>query len=259
MIIRYERNGKVKHGWMVEAENKVRVIEGDIYKVKAAKPIMTGLELPLDEIVLKSPCTPSKVVGIGLNYRDRAEEMGIQPPAEPAIAVKPSAAPAGPGEPIVFPGRPHSLHFEGGLAVVIKKEARHITAEEADEYILGFTCAVEVAGGERQQHDGQQTESGEADSFCALGPAIAAKLDYADLRIVTRVNGEVRQDSSTRQMIFPIPRLLEAVSSVMTLLPGDVILTGTPAGAGELHPGDEISVTVEGIGTLTTRVTVGKA
>ncbi|MBR8660872.1 2-keto-4-pentenoate hydratase/2-oxohepta-3-ene-1,7-dioic acid hydratase in catechol pathway [Brevibacillus aydinogluensis] len=255
MIIRYERNGKVKHGWMVESENKVRVIEGDIYKVKAAKPIMTGLELPLDEIVLKTPCTPSKVVSIGLNYRDRAEEMGIQPAAEPAIAVKPSVQLAGPDESLVFPGRPYSLQFGGGLAVVIKKEARHITAEEADEYILGFTCAIDVAG--VQQHGGQQTKPGETDSICALGPAIAAKLDYADLRIVTRVNGEVRQDSSTKQMIFSIPRLLEAVSSVVTLLPGDVMLTGTPAGASELHPGDEISVTVEGIGTLTTRVSVG--
>ncbi|MFY0544659.1 fumarylacetoacetate hydrolase family protein [Brevibacillus sp. H7] len=254
MIIRYERNGKVKHGWMVQEENKVRVIEGDIYKVESAKPIMTGLELPLDEVSLLAPCTPSKIVCIGLNYKDHAEEIGKELPAEPLMFLKPSTTVIGPGEPIVYPKLTENLHYEGELAVVIKKEARRIKAEEADDYILGFTCAIDVTARDLQWRDGQWTRAKGFDTFCPLGPAIASKLDYNDLRIVTRVNGEIRQDSNTNQMVFTVPQLLEAITAVMTLLPGDVVLTGTPSGVGELQPGDEVSVTIEGIGTLSARV-----
>ncbi|WP_421617662.1 fumarylacetoacetate hydrolase family protein [Brevibacillus sp. TJ4] len=258
MIIRFERNGKVKHGWMVEDEKKVRVIEGDIYKLQSAKPIMTGLEVPLDDVVLQAPSAPSKVVCIGVNYRDHAEEMGIDLPAEPLMFLKPSTTVVGPGEPIVYPRLTENLHYEGELAVVIKKEAKHVKAEDAEEYILGYTCAIDVTARDLQMKDGQWTRSKSFDTFCPLGPAIAAKLDHQDLRIVTRVNGEVRQDSSTSQMVFSVPQLVEAVSAVMTLLPGDVILTGTPPGVGELKVGDEISVTIEGIGTLSTRVRAGE-
>ncbi|MFS0555291.1 fumarylacetoacetate hydrolase family protein [Brevibacillus sp. 179-C9.3 HS] len=254
MIIRYERNGKVKHGWMVEEDHKVRVIEGDIYKIHTAKPIMTGLELPLDEVTLKAPSDPSKVVCIGLNYRDHAAEMGIDLPKEPLMFLKPSTTVIGPGEPIVYPKLTQNLHYEGELAVVIKKEAKQIKAADADDYILGFTCAIDVTARDLQMSDGQWTRAKGFDTFCPLGPAIAAKLDYQNLRIVTRVNGEVRQDARTDQLIFSIPELIEAVSAVMTLRPGDVILTGTPSGVGELVPGDEISVSIEGVGTLTTHV-----
>ena len=254
MIIRYERNGKVKHGWMVEADHKVRVIEGDIYKIQSAKPIMTGLELSLDDITVKAPSEPSKVVCIGVNYRDHAEEMGIELPKEPLMFLKPSTTVVGPNEPIIYPKLTENLHYEGELAVVIKKEAKKIKAEDADDYILGVTCAIDVTARDLQMSDGQWTRAKSFDTFCPLGPAIAAKLDYQNLRIVTRVNGEVRQDSNTNQMVFTIPQIVEAVSAVMTLLPGDVILTGTPPGVGELRPGDEISVSIEGIGTLCTHV-----
>jgi len=254
MIIRYERNGKVKHGWMVEADRKVRVIEGDIYKIQSAKPIMTGLELSLDDITLKAPSEPSKVVCIGVNYRDHAEEMGIELPKEPLMFLKPSTTVVGPNEPIVYPKLTENLHYEGELAVVIKKEAKKVKAEDADDYILGVTCAIDVTARDLQMSDGQWTRAKSFDTFCPLGPAIAAKLDYQNLRIITRVNGEVRQDSNTNQMVFTIPQIVEAVSAVMTLLPGDVILTGTPPGVGELKPGDEISVSIEGIGTLCTHV-----
>jgi 2-keto-4-pentenoate hydratase/2-oxohepta-3-ene-1,7-dioic acid hydratase in catechol pathway len=147
-----------------------------------------------------------------------------------------------------------NLHYEGELAVVIKKEARRIKAEEADQYILGFTCALDITARDLQGRDGQWTRAKGFDTFCPLGPAIAAKVDYHNLRIVTRVNGEVRQDSHTSQMVFKIPQLLEAITAVMTLLPGDVVLTGTPAGVGSLQQGDEVSVTIEDIGTLTNRV-----
>jgi 2-keto-4-pentenoate hydratase/2-oxohepta-3-ene-1,7-dioic acid hydratase in catechol pathway len=254
MIIRFERNGKIKHGWMVEDENKVRVIEGDIYKRDQTKPVMTGLEVPLDEVKIATPCTPSKVVCIGLNYKDHAEEIGAELPQEPLLFLKPSTSVIGPGDPIIYPELTQNLHYEGELAVVIKKEARRIKAEEADQYILGFTCALDITARDLQGRDGQWTRAKGFDTFCPLGPAIAAKVDYNNLRIVTRVNGEVRQDSHTSQMVFKIPQLLEAITAVMTLLPGDVVLTGTPAGVGSLQPGDEVSVTIEDIGTLTNRV-----
>jgi 2-keto-4-pentenoate hydratase/2-oxohepta-3-ene-1,7-dioic acid hydratase in catechol pathway len=255
MIVRYERNGKVKHGWKVEEENKVRVIEGDIYKREPGKPtVMTGLELPLDQLTLLSPCTPTKIVCIGVNYRDHAAEMGKQVPSEPLMFLKPSTTVIGPGDAIVYPRLTENLHYEGELAVVIKKPARHVKAEDAEDYILGFTCAIDVTARDLQAKDGQWTRAKGFDTFCPLGPAIAPKLDYNDLSIITRVNGEVRQHSNTGQMVFKVPQLIEAVSAVMTLLPGDVILTGTPAGVGSLQPGDEISVTIEGIGTLTNKV-----
>jgi len=254
VIIRFERNGKKKHGWMVEEENKVRVIEGDIYKRDGGKPVMTGLEVPLSEVQLLAPSAPSKVVCIGINYEDHIKEMGSEVPAEPLMFLKPSTTVIGPGDTIVYPSATQNLHYEGELAVVIKKEARNITAAEAEDYILGFTCALDITARDLQQQDGQWTRAKGFDTFCPIGPAIAAKVDYQDLRIVTKVNGEIRQDASTSQMIFTVPQLLEAVTSVMTLLPGDVVLTGTPAGVGPLQPGDEVSVTIEGIGTLTNKV-----
>ncbi|WP_126425625.1 fumarylacetoacetate hydrolase family protein [Brevibacillus marinus] len=254
MIVRYERNGKVKHGWLVEAAQKVRVIEGDVYKTDGQKPVMTGLELPLADVRLLAPCTPSKVVCIGVNYKDHAQEMGIELPKEPLMFLKPATTVIGPGEAIVHPSLTENLHYEGELAVVIKKPARRIKAEEAEEYILGYTCAIDVTARDLQQRDGQWTRAKGFDTFCPLGPAIAPKLDHRNLRIVTKVNGEVRQDSSTSQLVFDVPQLLEAITAVMTLLPGDVVLTGTPSGVGQVRVGDEISVTIEGIGTLTNRV-----
>lgn len=255
MIIRYERNGKVKHGWMVEDENKVRVIEGDIYKREAGKStVMTGLEVPLEDVKLTSPCTPSKIVCIGVNYLDHAKEMNKEVPKEPLIFLKPSTAMIGPGEAIVYPKLSQNLHYEGELAVIIKKEARKVKAADADDYILGFTCAIDVTARDLQKSDGQWGRAKGFDTFCPLGPAIASKINYNNLRITTKVNGEVRQDSNTNQMIVKIPQIIEAITAVMTLLPGDVVLTGTPSGVGPLQPGDEISVTIEDIGTLTNYV-----
>lgn len=254
MIVRFERNGKVKYGWMVEEERKVRVIEGDVYRMNGQNPVMTGLEVPLAEVRLLAPCTPSKVVCIGVNYKDHAREMGLELPKQPLMFMKPASAVIATGEVIVHPTLTENLHFEGELAVVIKKPARRIKAEEAEEYILGYTCANDVTARDLQQRDGQWTRAKGFDTFCPLGPAIVPKLDHRNLRIVTKVNGEVRQDSNTNQLVFDVPQLLESITAVMTLLPGDVVLTGTPAGVGQVQVGDEISVTIEGIGTLTNRV-----
>lgn len=255
MIIRYERNNKVKYGWKVDDDRKVRVIEGDIYKRGVGKStMMTGLELSLDDVRILTPCTPSKVICIGVNYKDHAIEMGKELPKEPLMFLKPSTAVIGPEEEIVYPSLTDNLHYEGELAVIIKKEARHVKAEDADDYILGFTCAIDVTARDLQAKDGQWSRAKGFDTFCPLGPAIVSKLDYDNLRITTTVNGEVRQDSNTSQMVIKIPQIIEAITAVMTLLPGDVILTGTPSGVGPLKPGDEISVTIEGIGTLVNRV-----
>lgn len=255
MIVRYERNGKIKYGWQVEEENKIRVIEGDIYKREANRTtVMTGLELPLEEVSLLTPCTPSKVVCIGVNYKDHAAEMNKQLPKEPLMFLKPSTAVIGPGESIVYPKLTQNLHFEGELAVVIKKEARRLKASEVDDYILGFTCALDITARDLQASDGQWSRAKGFDTFCPLGPGIASKLDYNNLQITTTVNGEVRQNSNTREMAIKIPELLEAITAVMTLLPGDVVLTGTPSGVGPLQPDDVITVTIEGIGSLTNTV-----
>ncbi|MGC5327613.1 fumarylacetoacetate hydrolase family protein [Brevibacillus sp. SYSU BS000544] len=255
MIVRYERNSKVKYGWLVEEENKVRVIEGDIYKKDANRStVMTGLELSIEDITMLTPCTPTKVVCIGVNYKDHAAEMNKQLPKEPLIFLKPSTAVIGSGDAIVYPRLTQNLHYEGELAVVIKKEARKIKAADADDYILGFTCALDITARDLQASDGQWSRAKGFDTFCPLGPGIASKLDYNNLQITTTVNGEVRQNSNTSEMAIKIPQLLEAITAVMTLLPGDVVLTGTPSGVGPLQPGDEITVSIEGIGSLTNHV-----
>ncbi|WP_232700129.1 fumarylacetoacetate hydrolase family protein [Brevibacillus daliensis] len=250
MIVRFERNGKQKHGWLVADENKVRVIEGDIYKQLSAKPIMTGLEVAANEVKMLTPCSPTKIVCIGVNYLDHALEMGKELPKEPLMFLKPSTTVIGPGDSIVYPKETKNLHYEGELGIVIKKLARRVKAADADDYILGFTCAIDVTARDLQNSDGQWTRAKGFDTFCPLGPVIAPKVNYSQLRIKTTVNGEVRQDSNTNQLIFKVPEIIEAVTAVMTLLPGDVILTGTPSGVGEIHPGDEIAVEIEGIGTL---------
>lgn len=249
MIVRFERNGKVKFGWQIE--DRIRVIEGDVYKRGEQRmAIMAGLEVPLNEVKILSPCTPTKIVGIGLNYRDHAEEMGLPIPKEPMMFLKPSTSVIGPGEPIICPDWTTNIHYEAELAVVIKKEAKNVAAEEAEEYILGYTCAIDVTARDMQHKDGQWTRSKSFDTFCPLGPGILPKLDSSNLQISLSCNGEIRQQSSTKQLIFPVPRLVEEVSKVMTLKPGDVILTGTPAGVGEIKPGDEVMVAIEGIGSL---------
>jgi len=219
---------------------------------------MTGLEVKPNEVRFLTPCTPSKVICMGVNDNDHAIEMGKELPHEPLMFIKPPTSVIGPGEEIVFPSLVENVHYRSALAVVIKKEACHVKAEDADDYILGFTCAIDLTARDLQARDGEWSRAKELDTFCPLGPAISPKLDYNNLRIVTKVNGEVRQDSNTSQMAVKIPGIIEAVTAVMTLLPGDVIITGTPSGVGSLQPGDEISVTIEGIGTLANRVVAEK-
>lgn len=236
------------------------VVEENTVAVIAAHPFgeltFTGQRLPLTDVRLLAPILPSKIIAIGKNYADHVREMGGDgPPAEPVIFSKPSTAVIGPGEAIAYPQKlSERVDHEGELAVVIGRMCREVPASRAAEVILGYTCANDVTARDLQQKDGQWTRAKGFDTFCPIGPWIETEIDPADLAISTAVNGEVRQDSRTSLLLRDVPALVEYVSQVMTLLPGDVILTGTPAGVGPLQIGDEVTVTIEGIGSLTNRV-----
>jgi 2-keto-4-pentenoate hydratase/2-oxohepta-3-ene-1,7-dioic acid hydratase in catechol pathway len=235
------------------------VIEEDSVAAIAAHPFgelrFTGERFDLADVRLLAPILPSKVIGIGKNYAEHAREMGGEPPAEPVIFNKPSTAVIGPGEAVAYPEKlSERVDYEGELAVVIGRMCREVPAARAADVILGYTCGNDVTARDLQKRDGQWTRAKGFDTFCPLGPWIETSVDPSDLAITTTVNGDVRQDSRTSLLLHDIPTLIEYVSQVMTLLPGDVILTGTPAGVGPLEVGDEVSVTIESIGTLTNRV-----
>jgi 2-keto-4-pentenoate hydratase/2-oxohepta-3-ene-1,7-dioic acid hydratase in catechol pathway len=232
------------------------VVEGTEVAELDGPPIgelrFTGFRAKLDECRLLAPTLPSKVVAIGVNYRDHAEEMGHPLPAEPLMFLKPSTAVIGPGETVRKPAVCERLDYEGELAVVVGGLVRNASVESARDAILGYTIGNDVTARDLQLKDMQWTRAKGFDGFCPLGPWIATDVDASSLGIVTRLNGEVRQESSTKNLIFGPAELVSYVSNVMTLLPGDVILTGTPSGVGPMEPGDEVEVEIEGIGALRT-------
>jgi len=193
---------------------------------------------------------PSKIIGIGVNYRAHAVEMGKGLPEEPLMFLKPSSALISDGGQIQRPSGYERVDYEGELGVVIGQRARRVTREQALDVVMGFTCINDVSVRDLQKQDGQWTRAKGFDTFCPLGPRIVAGLDPSKLRISTRVNGQVRQDSSTSDLIFGVPEIVEFVSAHMTLEPGDVISTGTPSGVGNLSVGDEVEIEIEGIGIL---------
>ena len=199
---------------------------------------------------LLAPVVPSKIVCIGRNYADHAKELGNEAPPEPIIFLKPPSALLAPFGTIVRPPHSQRVDFEGELAVVIGREAKNVSEANWRDYVRGFACANDVTARDLQKKDVQFTRGKGFDTFCPIGPCIEDDLDPADLRVTTRVNGEVRQDGRTSQMIFPVPFLLEFITRIMTLVPGDVILTGTPAGVGPLNAGETVEVEIEGIGVL---------
>jgi 2-keto-4-pentenoate hydratase/2-oxohepta-3-ene-1,7-dioic acid hydratase in catechol pathway len=221
----------------------------------------SGLRLPLAGVRLLPPVLPSKVVAISKNYAEHAREMGGEAPAEPVLFLKPSTSVIGPGGAISYPRLSRHVGFEGELAVVIGRLCREVPLERVPEVILGYTCANDVTARDLQKSDGQWARAKGFDTFCPIGPWIDTAVDPADLAITTTVNGAVKQDSRTSMLLRDVAELVVFVSNVMTLLPGDVILTGTPAGVGPLLPGDDVAVTIEGIGTLTNTVvgTIGAA
>ena len=209
---------------------------------------------PISEAKLLAPVVATKIVCVGLNYHSHAEEMGVAVPAEPVIFLKPVTAVIGPGSEIVLPEGVGRVDHEAELAVVVGRRTHRVSSEEAHRCILGYTAANDVTARDLQKRDGQWTRAKGFDTFCPLGPWIDTEVDPSDLAIQCLVNGEVRQSSRTSDMIRSAPELVSFVSHVMTLLPGDVILTGTPGGIGPLQQGDEVEVRIDGIGSLLNRV-----
>jgi 2-keto-4-pentenoate hydratase/2-oxohepta-3-ene-1,7-dioic acid hydratase in catechol pathway len=215
----------------------------------------TGDRWALPDVRLLSPILPSKVVAIGKNYADHVREMGGDAaPETPLIFLKPSTSVIGDGDAIRLPPSSAEVHYEGELAAIIGRPARNIAADEALSCVLGYAAANDVTARDQQRADGQFTRAKGHDSFCPLGPWLETVLDPSDLRLTTRVNGTIVQDGRTSQMVHDLPAQIAFMSGVMTLLPGDVILTGTPSGVGPIKDGDTVSVEIEGIGTLTNPV-----
>lgn len=216
---------------------------------------LTGEKLPLEDVRLLAPVIPrSKVVCVGKNYAAHAAEMGGEVPPEPLIFLKPNTSVIGPGEPIFYPKQSQDVHFEGELAIVIGRICRNLSREDASKVIYGYTIANDVTARDLQAKDGQWARAKGFDTFCPIGPWIETDFDPSDVRVRTTLNGEVKQDGRTSDMVFDVPAILEYVTSFMTLLPGDIVLTGTPDGVGPMEPGDHVAVTIDGLGTLTNTV-----
>lgn len=244
-LLRFRYGDRIATGAILE-DDTIRVLEGTFFD----RPVPTGEEIPLDDVHLLAPVLPSKVVGVGKNYLSHAAEPGVPVPEEPRLFLKPSTAVIGPGDPIPLLPVSHQVEFEGELAVVIGRLARHVQAEEAGRYILGHTIANDVTLRDLQKPDEQWARAKGFDGSCPLGPWIETDLDPGDVFIQTRLNGEPRQQATTADMVFGVAALIEAITAFMTLLPGDVIITGTPEGSDSLEPGDLVEVDVDGIGVL---------
>lgn len=208
----------------------------------------------LAEVKLLAPCTPSKIIGLGLNYQKHGKELQMNMPDEPLIFLKPPTAVIGPEDEIVYPPISQEVDYEGELGVVIKSRAYRVPVDKAMSYILGYTCFNDVTARDLQKKDTQWTRSKSFDTFAAFGPCIETELDPKNLTIETYLNGELKQKGNTRDLIFNVPQIVSAVSQVMTLLPGDVIATGTPEGIGPMQPGDTVEIKIEPIGVLRNRV-----
>jgi len=251
-IVRYRLGGQVAYG----------LLDGtDIHRLPSdpwQDPSPGAVVAALDQVELLAPCQPTKIVAVGLNYASHAAELGDTLPAEPLIFLKPPSAVLDPGATIVYPGHmSQRVDYEAELAVVIGRQARHVRRGEAREFVAGYTCANDVTARDLQQQDGQWSRAKGFDTFCPLGPWIVQGLEPSDLAVRSRVNGELRQDGRTSDLIFGVEALIAHISAIMTLEPGDVILTGTPSGIGPLQPGDRVVIEVEGIGTLENRVAAG--
>ena len=215
----------------------------------------TETVVPWSSVKLLAPVLPTKVLCVGRNYEDHAAEVQVDVPDEPLIFMKPATSVIGQNDPVVYPRISSEVHHEAELAVVISRPARNVRAEDASQFVFGYTAANDVTARDLQRKDGQWTRGKGFDTFCPLGPAIETELDPLErLAVICRVNGEVRQAGFTSDMVFGVAELVEYITAFTTLLPGDVILTGTPSGVGKVEPGDVMEVELDGIGTLANRV-----
>ncbi|MQY12202.1 hypothetical protein SRB5_23350 [Streptomyces sp. RB5] len=247
-IVRFSLEGNVAFG--VLERDQIDIIVGHPF----GEVERSGRLIPLAQVRLLPPALPSKIVAVGRNYAEHAAELGNEVPAAPLTFFKPSTSVVGPADPVTYPAFSSDVHHEAELAVVIGRLCREVPVERAAEVILGYTCANDLTARDIQRSEGQWARAKGFDSACPLGPWIETELDPADLGIQCTVNGEQRQLGRTADMIRTVPELIAHITEAMTLLPGDVILTGTPAGVGPVNVGDEVAVTIEGIGTLTNKV-----
>jgi 2-keto-4-pentenoate hydratase/2-oxohepta-3-ene-1,7-dioic acid hydratase in catechol pathway len=248
-LIRYQiKQGPICYGWILDdpAGNLVGPLEG----LPFAGFRRLEAELPLDQVKLLAPVLPSKMICVGRNYVEHAREHGAEVPEIPLIFLKPSSCLLDPDGTILLPPQSQQVEHEGELVVVIGKTGRWIAPDQADEFVLGYTIGNDITARDLQRRDGQWTRAKGFDTFGPIGPWITTEFDPADAVVSCHVNGELRQMASTRDMVFSTRQLIAYISSVMTLLPGDLIFTGTPAGVGALLPGDVVEVTIEGLGTL---------
>jgi len=252
-IVRYETKSQApRYGWI--NEDKIGPIEGSPFEEFRR---LTA-DLPIQSATLLAPLTPSKIICVGRNYAAHAQEMDSEVPDVPLIFLKPPTAVIGPGAAIILPPQSQRVEHEGELAIVIGQRGRWISAENAFDHIFGYTLANDVTARDLQRRDGQWTRGKSFDTFCPLGPWIETDFEPSDVIITCHVNGELRQMASTRDLIFGIPQLIAFISSVMTLEPGDVILTGTPSGVGPLIGADTVEIAIEGLGKLSNPVAIPK-
>jgi 2-keto-4-pentenoate hydratase/2-oxohepta-3-ene-1,7-dioic acid hydratase in catechol pathway len=245
-IVRYQTGDgkKPKYGWLLG--DKVGEIGGNVF----GRYRRQEADTPLADVKLIAPCEPSKILCVGRNYIEHAKELGNEVPKVPLIFLKPPSSIISDGDTVILPPQSTQVEHEGELVVVMGKRGRNITTENAKKHILGYTIGNDVTARDLQRSDDQWTRAKGFDTFCSFGPWIDTEFDPTDAVLTCRVNGQMRQMASTRDMVFNIPTLIAYISSVMTLEPGDLIFSGTPAGVGELKNGDEVVVEIEGLGTL---------
>ncbi|MBI2287875.1 MAG: fumarylacetoacetate hydrolase family protein [Chloroflexi bacterium] len=247
-IVRFAADRKISYG--ILNGRTIQAIEGKPFRhIK-----LTEAHYRLSEVRLLSPCTPSKIVAVGLNYRTHAEEVKATLPEVPLLFLKPSTAVIGPEDSIVYPAMSRQVDYEGELGVVIKKPAWQVSKRGALDYVLGYTCFNDITARDLQSRDGQWTRAKGFDTFAAVGPCIETELDPGNVALETYLNGELKQRGNTSDLIYAVPELISFISQVMTLLPGDIIATGTPSGIGPMHPGDRVEVKIQPIGTLRNQV-----
>jgi 2-keto-4-pentenoate hydratase/2-oxohepta-3-ene-1,7-dioic acid hydratase in catechol pathway len=243
-IVRFKAAGKTRYG-VLEGTHVVEYSGTPFGAFKRGRK-----KFLVKQVVLLAPVTPSKIVAVGRNYRDHVQEVNAPIPEEPILFLKPPTSLIGPDDPIVYPPLSQRVDYEAELGVVIKKRCRNVTPERAREYILGYTCVNDVTARDLQRKDGQWTRGKSFDTFCPVGPCIATEIDPNAVDVEAYLNGERRQASNTKHFIFPLEEVVARTSQVMTLLPGDLIATGTPSGIGPMQPGDKIEIRIEGIGSL---------
>ena len=243
-IARFTADGRAHHG--VLRGQSIQLIEGKPFRhIK-----LTDQYFERNRVTLLAPCQPSKIIALGLNYHNHAKELNQPVPDSPLTFLKPSTAVIGPGDNIVYPSASARVDYEGELAVVIKKPTWRVAASEAMDHVLGCACFNDVTARDLQYSDSQWTRAKGFDTFAAIGPWIETELDPDNAVVETYLNGKLKQRGHTRDLIYSVPEIINFISNVMTLLPGDIIATGTPSGIGPMYPGDTVEVRIPGLGTL---------